>query len=51
MQDAAPDFATGKQAAARFYLACIVPEALGLRAGAQAGAALLYDPADEALLS
>lgn len=47
----APDFAAGKRAAARFYLQCIVPEALGLRAAAQAGAALFYDVPDDGLLA
>jgi alkylation response protein AidB-like acyl-CoA dehydrogenase len=45
------DFARGKQAAARYYLSCIVPEALGLRNAAIAGAGPLYDPPDEALLA
>jgi len=45
------DFAEGKRAAARFYLRCIIPEALGLRAAALAGAELLYDPSNEALLA
>ncbi|MEC3909534.1 acyl-CoA dehydrogenase [Sphingobium sp. CR2-8] len=44
-----PDFAAGKRAAVRFYLTCIVPEATGLGAAAQSGAALLYDITDEAL--
>ncbi|MEJ6010448.1 acyl-CoA dehydrogenase [Novosphingobium aquae] len=46
-----PDFIAGKLAAARFYLDCIVPEALGLRSAAQSGAALLYRVTDEALLA
>lgn len=45
------DFAEGKRAAARFYLRCIIPEALGLRAAALAGAELLYDPSNEALVA
>ena len=45
------DFAVGKRAAIEFYLERIVPEAMGLRAGAMAGADQLYSIADEALLA
>jgi hypothetical protein len=40
--DGEPDFLKMKQAAARFYVEQIVPEALGLRAAAMAKAAVLY---------
>jgi len=40
--DGKPGFRTMKQAAARFYVEQIVPEALGLRAAAMAKAAVLY---------
>lgn len=40
--DGDPDFLVGKQAVARFFLDRIVPEALGRKAGAMAGAAGLY---------
>jgi alkylation response protein AidB-like acyl-CoA dehydrogenase len=36
-----------KKAAARFYVGCIVPEAFGLRAGAMAGAEVLYSVSPE----
>jgi alkylation response protein AidB-like acyl-CoA dehydrogenase len=46
--DADPDFLKLKQAAARFYLDQIVPEAAGLRAAATASADLLYSLSEEA---
>ncbi|WP_414901923.1 acyl-CoA dehydrogenase [Sphingomonas flavalba] len=47
--DADPAFLALKTAAARFYLERIVPEAVGLEAGATGGAALLYAVDAEAL--
>ncbi|PZO88673.1 MAG: acyl-CoA dehydrogenase, partial [Sphingomonas sanxanigenens] len=44
-----PAFLAMKKAAARFYLERIVPEALGLEAGATGGAALLYAVDEDAL--
>jgi hypothetical protein len=44
-----PEFRALKQAAIRFFLDRIVPEALGHKAGAMAGAAALYDVPEEAL--
>jgi 3-(methylthio)propanoyl-CoA dehydrogenase len=46
--DADPQFLAMKRAAAGFYLGQIVPEAIGLKAAAQAPAAILYAIADEA---
>ena len=46
--DGDPAFASGKRAAARFYLDQVVPEALGLEAAASAPAALLYSVSEEA---
>ncbi|TFI56339.1 acyl-CoA dehydrogenase [Sphingomonas parva] len=43
-----PRFASMKRAAARFYIDRVVPEALGLAAGATAGAALLYSVEEDA---
>jgi 3-(methylthio)propanoyl-CoA dehydrogenase len=43
-----PDFLAIKQAAARFYLDRVVPEAIGLAEGATAGAELLYSVGGEA---
>jgi alkylation response protein AidB-like acyl-CoA dehydrogenase len=43
-----PAFIAMKLAASRYFLSCIVPEALGLRAAASAGAGILYSAADEA---
>lgn len=40
-----PAFLRGKQSAAAFYLSHIVPEAMGLKDSAMAGADLLYDAA------
>jgi alkylation response protein AidB-like acyl-CoA dehydrogenase len=45
---ATPDFAAMKRAAALYYLEQIVPEAIGLAAQANAGAALLYGIEDGA---
>jgi hypothetical protein len=47
--DVEPGFRALKQAAARFYLDQIVPEALGLQAAAIAPAALLYSVPEDAL--
>ncbi|WP_136161386.1 acyl-CoA dehydrogenase [Sphingomonas flavalba] len=47
--DADPAFLALKKAAARFYLERIVPEAIGLEAGATGGAGLLYAVDAEAL--
>ena len=43
------DFHTAKRAAADYFNAVVVPEALGLAAGAEVGAALLYSVPMEAL--
>jgi hypothetical protein len=43
-----PAFRSLKQAAARFYLDQVVPEALGLQAAATAPAAMLYSLPEEA---
>ena len=43
------DFHAAKRAAADFFNSVVVPEALGLAAGAEAGAALLYSVPAEAL--
>ena len=45
--DGDPDFLAMKRAAADFYVAQIVPEALGLKAGAMASADILYSVAAE----
>jgi alkylation response protein AidB-like acyl-CoA dehydrogenase len=45
----APDASSRDRAAAEYFLSVIVPEALGLAAGAQSGAALLYAVPAEAL--
>ena len=45
---ASPLYAEMKRAACRFYLERIVPEALGLTAGATGGAELLYAPSPDA---
>jgi hypothetical protein len=42
-------FAATKRAAAGYFSAVVVPEALGLAAGAEAGAGLLYSVPAEAL--
>ncbi len=43
------DFHAAKRAAAEYFLSVMVPEAIGLAAGAQAGAAMLYALPAEAL--
>lgn len=43
-----PDFLAMKQAAARYFVAQVVPEAEGLKASAVAGAGMLYAVSDEA---
>ncbi|QPC98689.1 acyl-CoA dehydrogenase [Qipengyuania soli] len=47
---AAPALATAKKASVRFFLDRIVPEAIGLRAGAMAGGSGLYEISTEQLL-
>ena len=42
-------FEQAKRAASAYFLSVIVPEALGLAAGAEAGAGLLYSVPTEAL--
>jgi 3-(methylthio)propanoyl-CoA dehydrogenase len=46
--DGDPAFLAQKRAAARFYVERIVPEAMGLKAAAMGGAALLYSIPAEA---
>ncbi|HEV2043931.1 MAG TPA: acyl-CoA dehydrogenase, partial [Sphingomicrobium sp.] len=45
----APDATDRDRAAAEFFLTVVVPEALGLAAGAECGAAMLYAVPAEAL--
>lgn len=47
--DLRPPFVAGKRAAARFFLDHLVPEAIGLKASAMTGSALLCGISDEAL--
>jgi hypothetical protein len=43
------EFHAARRAAADYFLAAVVPEAIGLAAGAQTGAAMLYAVSAEAL--